>query len=383
MTQKTTRSKQYSFAGAVLFLAFELGAKEWKLGFSIGLGQKPRRRTIGAGELEALKKEIEVAKERFGLSSRARVVSCYEAGRDGFWLARYLRQMGIENVVVDSSSIEVNRRMRRAKSDRMDVEKLVKMLIRYEMGEKKIWSVVQVPSVEEEDRRQLHRELRGMKKEKTRSVNRIKALLATQGIRLRGTLDLSKPRLERIRLWDGSGLPKGMKGRLMREWEHVRFLKGQIGILESERRRQLREGKEADVGKIRQLMMLRGIGTNGAWLMVRELFGWREFKNRRQVGSIAGLTPTPYQSSDTSREQGISKAGNRHVRGIAIELAWSWIRYQPNSGLTEWFQERFGKAGTRARKVGSVALARRLLIQLWKFLETGAIPEGAVLKPTP
>ena len=387
MTKKATRSEQYSDLRGTLYLAFELGMKEWKLGFSIGLGQKARRRSIPGGDLDKLVREIAAAKKRFQLPERAPVVSCYEAGRDGFWIDRYLTQSGIRNLVVDSSSIEVNRRRRRAKSDRLDVQKLLTMLIRYEYGEHKVWSVVRAPSPEEEDRRQLHRELRSLRKKKTQTTNRIRGLLATQGIRLESRMDLSDARLEAIRLWNGKALPPALKSRLKREWEHALFVKKQIQGLEGERRRAMKkpEGADkqqesADLNKVRQLAMLGGIGSNGSWVLVRELFGWRKFGNRRQVGSLSGLTPTPYQSGDSRREQGISHAGNCHVRDIAIELAWCWVRYQPESKLTRWYMERFANGGPRARKVGIVALARRLLIDLWKFLETGVIPEGARLK---
>src|SRR5437667_416352 len=190
----------------------------------------------------------------------------------------------------------------------------------------------------------------------------------------------AEERLDGMRLWDGSGLRPGLKSRLKREWEQVLFLKRQIAVLQAERRCALRKSEEPDMEKIRQLSMLRGIGENGSWVFVREFFGWRKFHNRREVGSLAGLTPTPYQSGRTMREQGVSKAGNRHVRGGAIELAWCWVRWQPESKLTRWFEARFAKAGSRGRKVGIVAVARRLLIDLWRYLETGVLPEGAQLK---
>jgi transposase len=381
MTKKTTRSEKYINNGTVLFLAFELGAKEWKLGFSTGMGQKARRRGIRGGDLEKLQKEITAAKKRFGLGVETTVMSCYEAGRDGFWLHRYLVQARIENVIVDSSSIEVNRRARRAKTDRLDVEKLLQMLIRYHLGDERVWKAVHVPTVEEEDRRLLHREIRTLKKEKTRAINRIRGLLATQGIRLQLPLKSIEAELERMRLWDGSALPAGLKSRVRREGEQVQFWEGRIRTLESERRAVLREGREVDVEKIRQLEQLRAIGRQGAWVLVREFFGWRKFNNRREVGALAGLVPTPYQSGDSRQEQGISKAGNRHVRAVAVELAWAWLRYQPQSRLTQWYQQRFARGGPRARKVGIVAVARRLLIELWRYLETGVLPEGAELKP--
>jgi transposase len=380
MTKKTTRSEQYTVNQQILFLALELGAQEWKLGFSTGLGQKPRRRTIEAGETDQLQREIEAAKKRFGLPATAAVKSCYEAGRDGFWLDRYLTSVGIQNIIVDSSSIEVNRRKRRAKTDKIDVGKLLLMLMRYHFGEAKIWSVVRAPSPEEEDRRQLHRELRATKKEKTRTTNRINGLLASQGIRMTPGMSLEEEQLNAIRLWDGKPLGERLKNRLRREWAHVLFLKKQIAEIKASRRKELKEHKAPDLEKIEQLTMLQGIGPESSWVLVRELFGWRRFRNRREVASLIGVTPTPYDSGQSRREQGISKAGNRHVRAIAIEMAWSWLRHQPDSRITRWFIKRFADGGPRARKVGIVAVARRLVIELWRYLEWGVLPEGARLK---
>jgi len=380
MTKKTTRSEQYTGNQQSLFLALELGAKDWKLGFSTGLGQKPRRRTIESGKTDQLQKEIEAAKKRFGLPARAAVKSCYEAGRDGFWLDRYLTSVGIQNIIVDSSSIEVNRRKRRAKTDKIDVGKLLLMLIRYHFGEAKIWSVVRVPSPEDEDRRQLHRELRAAKKEKIRTTNRIRGLLASQGIRMTPGMSLEEEQLDAIRLWDRKALGERLKNRLRREWAHVLFLRKQIAEIEASRRKEVKEHKAPDLEKIEQLTTLQGIGPESSWVMVRELFGWRRFRNRREVASLIGVTPTPYDSGQSRREQGISKAGNRHVRAIAIEMAWSWLRYQPDSRITRWFIKRFADGGPRARKVGIVAVARRLVIELWRYLEWGVLPEGARLK---
>jgi transposase len=366
-------------------MAFELSSKNWKLGFSVGFGQKPRIRSISAGDLKQLKSEIKRAKKRFQLSEDCKVVSCYEAGRDGFWLHRFLtEEEAVENCVVDSASIEVNRRKRRAKTDRLDVGSLLRMLIRYHLGEDKVWSVVHVPSVEEEDGRQLHRELSALDKEKNRVSNRIRGLLATQGIRLSSISNLSAGQLESIRMWNGRPLLHGLKSRIARESEHLEFLKEQISTLQRERRNALRGTKEAEAApdkeKILQLQKLRAIGPVGSWILVREMFGWRQFKNRRQVGSLSGLTPSPYNSGDTNYDQGISKAGIKPVRKIAIELAWGWVRFQPKSKLTRWFNERYADAGKKARKVGIVAVARRLLIDLWRFLKTGVLPQGAELK---
>jgi transposase len=363
----------------VLFMACELSEKTWKLGFTIGHGQKPRERTVAARHQARLLQEIAEAKKRFGLPESAPVVSCYEAGRDGFWLHRFLQAHGSTNHVVDSSSIEVNRRKRRAKSDALDVRQLLNMLRRFHHGEREVWRVVHVPSVEAEDGRHLHRDLETLKQERASTTTRIKGLLSSQGIQLQ-SLTKFPEQLEALRLWDGSEIPSGLRRRFLRVWAHHEFLSQQIAELEAERLALLRHSEEASIDKVRQLMLLKGIGINGSWLLVREFFAWREFKNRREVGGLAGLTPTPYQSGESSREQGVTKSGNRHVRWMITELAWSWLRYQPESALSCWFRERFGGGGKRLRRIGIVAVARKLLVGLWRFLETGELPKGAQLK---
>jgi transposase len=323
--------------------------------------------------------EIRLARERFGVGKDVEVESCYEAGRDGFWLHRYLAAQGVKNLVVDSASIEVSRRFRRVKTDRMDVGRLLGMLMRYHMGEKKVWSVVHVPSAGAEDERQLHREMMALKRERTRHINRVKGLLAGQGV----VVDVGAGFMEElgeIRLWDGSGLPGRLRKRLERECQRMELLKEQIRELEKEREEVLRTSQEASVEQVRRLLQLKGIGVNSAWLYVMEFFAWRGFHNRREVGSLAGLTPTPYQSGESSKESGISKAGNRPVCGMAIEIAWAWLRFQPESALSLWYNRRFAEGSSRVRRIGIVALARKLLIELWKYLETGAVPEGAYLK---
>ena len=375
----TTRHFETTASTATLFVAFELGESSWKLAFTTGMGQRPRQRTVVARDRIAVIREIERAKQRFDLPSDAPVKSCYEAGREGFWLHRWLVSVSIDNRVVDASSIEVSRRLRRAKTDRMDATRLLLLLVRFFGGERRVWSVVRVPSVAEEDRRHLHRELLTMKRDRTRLANRIQGLLANQGLRV----DWRKPlpvQLDALRLWDGTALPKGLRERLDQEWERLEHLNRQIEAFEAGRRDQIRAGGDAAIQKVQQLLTLQGIGSNSAWLDVMELFAWRQFRNRREVGALAGLTPTPYQSGESSREQGIAKAGNRHVRAMAIEIAWGWLRFQPDSALTHWYQERFGHGSSRLRRIGIVALARKLLIALWRFLETGVVPEGARLK---
>jgi transposase len=378
-TPTTPRMTQDSLSQSTLYLAFELGKNTWKLGFTIGMAHQPRERTIPAGALETLQKEITRAKQRFGLPEDACVVSCYEAGRDGFWLHRYLAAHGVTNHVIDSASIEVNRRQRRAKTDRLDVHKLLTMLLRHMAGERKVWSVVRVPSVEEEDRRQLHRELTTAKCDRTRLSNRIKGLLAGHGVQLvlQGDVDAQ---LDQLHQWDGSPLPPALLSRLKRAWQQVCFLTAHIQTLEAQRRAVLRRREDAVVDQVRQLFTLRGIGVHSAWLYVMELFAWRDFQTPKQVGALAGLTPTPSQSGQSRRELGIAKAGNRHMRAMAIEIAWAWRRFQPTSALSQWYEQRFGHGSARLRKIGIVALARKLLIALWRFLKTGVLPEGAVLK---
>ena len=379
MNTETTLPNQYTRFEPGLYLAFELSQKQWKLGFTIGIAQRPRIRNITARDLQAIQYEIRAAKKRFGLPKDAPILSCYEAGRDGFWIHRYLEKNGVQNLVVDPSSIEVSRRARRAKTDKLDVNKLLAMLMRYRSGEQKVWRVVHVPSRDDEDARQLHRELRTLKTERTRHTNRIKGLLINQGISMPVKADFLD-RLETARLWDGSRPPAELSMRLHREYQRWLFVNQQIDQLTSHREELLKTSQQPNVEQVRQLMRLKGIGVNSAWLFVMEFFSWRAFRNRREVGACAGLTNTPYQSGETSRDRGISKAGNSFIRAIAIEIAWSWLHYQPDSNLSQWYQQRFGQGSSRLRKIGIVALARKLLIALWRYLETGTVPEGALLK---
>lgn len=378
-TKTATTQAEYSVVETTLYVALELSSTKWKLAFTVGLGQSPRLRTIDAGDLPRLLEEIQRAKQRFGLPEKARVLSCYEAGRDGFWIHRFLRAHGVESHVVDASSIEVPRRKRRAKTDRLDAMKLVMLLVRYALGERKSWSVVRVPSVAEEDRRHLHRELDTLKQQRTAQINRIKGLLVTVGLRLKVGRDLAE-QLEIVRLWDGSPLPEGLRFRLLGELERWEFLRGQIQELEQERAEKLKQAADAGAEKARRLMQLKGIGETSAWLFAMELFGWRRFDNRKQVAALVGLAPVPYDSGQTRRDQGISKTGNPRLRATMIQLAWGWLRFQPRSQLSLWFEERFASGGARSRRVGIVAVARRLLIAMWRFVEQGVIPDGALLK---
>jgi transposase len=372
----THATQSNTTAAPVLYLALELSWNSWKLAFTVGLGQKARLRTVPARNTDVLLAEIAKAKARFGLPDDTPVASCYEAGRDGFWLHRFLVDKGIDNRVVDSASIEVNRRQRRAKSDALDAVKLVEMLIRFHNGESKVWRVVRIPTVQDEDRRQRHRELIDLKGQRTEHSNRIKGLLATFGLDALVNAEFPR-RLERLRQWDGEPLPPQVTERILREFARWQQVDEQVRALSSEQRRAVRDDAEPQVELVRQLLGLKGIGQAGAWILVREVFGWRSIKNRRELAALAGLVPTPFSSGDSHREQGISKAGNRRVRWVLVELAWGWLRYQPTSALSEWYRKRFASGNSRARKVGIVALARKLLIALWRYVEGGEVPEGA------
>ncbi|UUZ62427.1 IS110 family transposase [Polaromonas sp. P1-6] len=359
---------------ADLYMSFELGDKKWMLTLSDGR-RGPGRYTVDAGDTAAVADCIRKAKERCGLAAEAKVHSCYEAGRDGWWLHRWLLEQGIDNIVVDSASIEVNRHARRAKTDRLDGDKLLAMLLRHRAGER-VWSVLHEPTPEDEDARRTHRELARLSKEQTAHTNRIGSLLVLHNLRPRiiiGGRDWA-------RWWErhGEQVAPALRAEIERESARLALVKQQVKALEAARTQELAAGKQPQVA---QLMQLRAIGAKGAWVLVKELFGWRRFANRRELAGCLGLAPTPYASGDSQIEQGISKAGNKRARSLLVELAWSWLRWQPGSALTQWFNRRFAGGGKRMRRVGIVALARRLAIALWRYLQYGEIPAGASLKP--
>lgn len=360
----------------VVYMAMELADKRWKLQFSDG--SRKRTKTVEAlnrGEvLEALAR----AKEKFKLPADCRVVSCYEAGREGFWLARWLGAEGIENLVVDASAIEVNRKAKRAKTDRVDVDKLMRQLQRYVGGEAEALTVVRVPSDESEDWRHLHRERESLVRERGRHWVRIGSLLRTQGLRVESKARFIET-VEGLRRWDGSAVPGELMAQVKREWTRHELVDGQIRELERLQKERVQQAAgEGALGLVSQLMRLKGVGWQSAWVLVMEFFAWRGFNNRRELAAVAGLTPTPYHSGDSEREQGISKAGNRRIRRLMVELAWLWLRYQPASALSRWYERRFGGGGKRLRRIGIVAMARKLLIALWRYLSHGELPEGAV-----
>jgi transposase len=357
----------------VLFVALELASKAWKLAFARDLAS-PRIRTIHAGDMAAFAAEVKAAKMKLGLPPEASVYSCYEAGRDGFWLHRWLITHGCENIVVDPASIEVERRQRRRKTDRLDAMKLVSRLARHYWGEK-VWSVVRIPTPEMEDRRRLIRERERLVRERTQHQARLRGLLAAQGIQVKKLAEAQ----EAIRLCDGQPLPPRLAEEVRRELERLKLVNRQMAEVE---KMVAQEVASNDVvgERTQRVARLKSIGPVASSVLGLEFF-WRDFRNRREVAAAVGLTGTPHQSGEMAHEQGVSKAGNRRVRAVIIEIAWVWLRYQPDSALSRWFQTRFGTASGRMRRIGVVALARRLVIALWRFAAQGIVPDGAILKP--
>ncbi len=380
MTTQATLGGESSVGGQVLYMALELSDRRWQVLFACGAGKR-RAVAVAARDLEVLIGEIAEARRRLGLDAQARVVSCYEAGRDGFWLDRALKARGIESLVVDSSSIEVPRRARRRKTDRLDLGKLMGLLLRWAGGERSAWSVVRVPGVEAEDMRQLSRSIERLKCERSRHRSRIKSLLVLHGLKLariggRGWAE----RVAQLRMWDGAPLGGYLQRDLILEGERLALVDKQLAELKAEREELVAKSDVEVAVKARRLCALGAVAAESSFVFATELFGWRRFGNRRELAGSVGLVPTPYASGESRREQGLSKAGNRRMRTMLIEIAWCWLRYQPGSALSRWWQGRFAGSGGRARKVAIVALARKLLVALWRYLEHGIVPEGATLK---
>lgn len=359
-----------------LFVAFELSAKQWKLALTSGFGVEPWVQGLRAGDLKKLAQLLTRGRARFGLPADTPVVSCYEAGRDGFWIHRALTQMGVTNQVIDSASIEVSRRARRAKTDRLDALKLVRMLVRYWAGEHQVWRTVHVPSEADEAARHGSRERTALVKEQTRIVNQIRGWLATWGATV--------PRRRtsrwwtRVATWRGDALPRPLQERVARAEARRAVIADQIAALDAAQRAVT--AAAAIDSPAWRLVQLKGVAAATASILLEEGLVWRDFQNRRQVGGILGFAPMPHQSGDLAHDQGISRAGIAPLQAISIQAAWNWLRWQPSSPLARWFTRRFAHAGKRARRIGIVAVARRLLILLWRYATTGVVPAGAQLK---
>jgi transposase len=369
---------------ATVYIAFELSKAKWMLGVILPGAKKLSRCTITGGDVAALAARLAEWRRKAALGGKpVRILSCYEAGFDGHWLHRWLTDQGVINHEIDPSSIEVSRRARRAKTDRIDLERMMRALLDLLRGEPQACRVVHVPSVEDEDRKRRSRARERLLKERTAHTNRIKGLLHGQGIRDAFPL---KPgfvkSLDSVRTGDGRLLPPGLKQEIVHEHERLSLVNKQLALLEASSKAERRAAEPGSAeAKVVQLTNLKGIGPVGGQRLVHEVF-YRDFDNRRQVGSYIGLTGTPYNSGSSVREQGIGKAGNRRARETAIEIAWLWLSHQPDSELSNWFRKRVGDIKGRIRRIAIVAMARKLMVALWRYLNTGVVPTGAVLHPT-
>lgn len=369
---------------ATVFVVFELSKSRWQLGIVLPGSRRLSRRTVAGGDVAAVWALISAARAKAvaRTGGSVEVVSAYEAGFDGFWLHRWLEGAGAINHVLDPASILVNRRARRAKTDRLDVPQLMRVLVSYWRGDVLVCRVARPPTVSEEDAKRLHRERQRLVRERVMHTNRIKGLLHGQGVRDAEPL---RPgfltRLAETETGDGRPLPPRLLAEIRHEHERLELVRKQIAQVEAEGRAEARQAEAGSpASMVARLTTLRGIGEIGARLLVHEAF-YRRFTNRREVGGYFGLDGTPYNSGQAARDQGISKAGNPRGRAMAVELSWLWLRHQPDSALSRWFFERVGTAQGRVRRIAIVALARKLMVALWRFLETGVVPEGAVLKP--
>ena len=365
-------------------LAIELSKKSWVVAINTPLADKISRHTLPGCDWTGLLELIQRVRTRVAreLGRPVEMISCYEAGYDEFWLHRLLEGQGVHSLVVDPASVQVDRRARRAKTDRIDAERLLRSLMAYLRGEPKVWSVVRVPSVAEEDDRRLHRERHRLINERIQHVNRIKGLCAIHGIYDYQPMRSDRTRrLEQLRTGDGHALPPRLKAEIAHELQRLELVLRMLKEIDAERNAiaSAKMSAHTNAKKIQDLVKLKAIGPEIATVLTGEVF-YRAFNNRRELAGYVGLTPSHFQSGSTCRDQGISKAGNAKARTTMIELAWLWLRHQPDSAFSVWFRERVGNLKGRIRRITIVAMARKLLIALWRYLETGVLPTGAVLK---
>ena len=366
----------------VIFLALELSCSTWLVAARLPGASKSILHRVAGGDTAGLLELIRSLRTRSEARSGTgvEVVSCFEAGRDGFWLHRLLSAHGVINHVVEPTSILVSRRARRAKTDRLDAEGLLRVLMSYWRGDRQICSVVRVPTPDEEDAKRQHREREHLVQERVRIENRIKALLATQGIRGRPSLRSWDRDLNALQTGDGRELPSHLRAELNRLHRRLVLTLELIREIETERAECLvAEAEDGTIGTITALARIRGIGENFASILTREVF-YRDFDNRRQLASYVGIAPMPHQSGAMDRDRRIGRAGNPRARSTLIQLAWLWLRYQPGSALSVWYRERVGSLAGRTRRIAIVAMARKLLISLWRYAKNGLLPEGVELR---
>jgi len=365
-----------------LFASLELSKSKWVVTINSPGSEKFSKHVVeggdGAGLLDLLSRSRAKAEQRYGVQIKTIVIQ--EAGLDGFWIHRLLLANGVESHVVDAASIAVARRHRRAKTDAIDGETLLRTLMAWARGERRVCSMVRAPSPEDEDRRRLTRERGTLLKERIQHTNRIRGLLSGQGVRDYNPLRRNRfERLEALRTGDGRELPAMLKAEIRRELDRIALATTQLAAVERARDALIRTDAEEPNNPAALLLKLKGLGPEFASLLWLESL-FRSFGNRRQVAAYAGLAPSPWQSGGVERDQGISKSGNRRLRKTMIELAWFWLRHQPDSALSHWFQARVGAAKGRIRRIAIVALARKLLVALWRYTTQGVVPEGAVFK---
>ncbi len=378
---RLTQANDTASEGLVLAVALELSSASWKVALQDGRREKPALYTskaeLAQARLAEVVKRIEQMKLKWGLPAGVRVAIVYEAGQDGFWIARALTALGYEAYVTDPASVVVSRQQRRAKTDRLDAIRLVNALRGWLRGERDCMRMVHLPTPEAEAQRHAIRERGQLQKEVQAHRDRMGKLLRTLGC-WEAVGEKFRERLPTLRGADGAALPAPLRERLERECERLARAQEQLARLEQALIAELPAPLQE---RIESLQKLKAVGWVGATRLVLELF-WRKFDNRRQVGSCVGLVPQPYDSGNTRSDQGISKQANRRVRALAIEMAWMWLRYQPDSALTRWFQQRTqGSAhNKRHRRIAIVAVARRLIISLWQYLEYGVVPQGACFK---
>ena len=365
-----------------IYVAIELSFSSWLVAIRWPGAEKSRLHRVAGGDTAALLALI--AEQRSHLSDKlgriAHVICCFEAGRDGFWLQRLLSASGVAVHVLEPTSILVNRRARRAKTDRLDAEGMLRLLSAWLGGDRQLCSMVRVPTPDEEDAKRPHRERQHLVQEKLQIENRIEALLFTQGIRGRPSLRSWDRDLAELHTGDGRALPPLLRAELDRLRRRLVLVLELIREVEAERADTLAEtAEDVMTQKIVALQRIYGIGMNFAAVLVREIF-YRSFDNRRQLASYVGIAPMPYQSGGMDRDRSISRAGNPRARTTLVQIAWLWLRYQPGSALATWFRERVGSLQGRTRRIAIVAMARKLLIALWRYVETGALPNGVVLR---
>ena len=360
-------------------VAIEISAAKWIVGSMSGTHRKIRRKTLDQGtaqtRFEALLAEIEASKKQLKVPEGSRVLVAYEAGQEGFWLVRALQSAGIEAAVIDPVSLQVDRRSRRVKTDRIDAEALTAALLRYMTGDVHALRMLWIPSPEAEDSREWERERDRLQGQCRGCIDRIGKKLRTQGLWPLPKSWREDLREDRLRRMSGAPLGRVLRDTLLLELDRLEHAEALLKKLKS----RLDLLDPAAKQRIDDLVLLRGLGPTGARALSTGLF-WRQFSNRRQVGSCLGLVGTPYDSGTMRQDQGISKTGDPKLRALLVELSWLWLRYQPGSALSEWFRRRTEGGGKRHKRVMIVAVARKLAIALWRYLEHGVIPEGAVLK---